>query len=329
MGNNVLRYLAAIEKIFGDDIIIKKKNIHLPYVYWENFLFYDVEGHMPFIYIVPNNDSIPIDLLIGIYKKLITEYKCRVVLYLQNSSNNYKLLFKESNISYISSDFDYFLSQNNEIRDLSSISPDFVLNNYTKSTQLVLNFYLTNPISKYSTREIASKYNFSFSSVSRANAFLHEIGGLDKEGTGNTAKYIVRSKKELLNKAKPYLINPIRKRKTTLLDIKQIKKIEGLISGDNALSHFSNLEENRDFIEIALSSINFDKYKNKTSNNGDLICYLEEFIYDPFLFSIDSKYISLLDTYIICLKRFENSSDVRLKTALTTLERKLINGDQQ
>lgn len=314
-----------IEKVFGEDFSVKKKNIsNLPFIYSKNFTYYDVEGSFAFILIIPNGEEAQFDLVKGIYIKIQQDFKKRVVVYLANSSATKKELFIESKISFVSSDGDHQLFEQNKNIDIFNFNEDVYKESYTKTTQLIVNFYLCNEIREYSVREIASKFDFSYASVSRANAFLHEIGAVDKIGTDNLSKYIIKSKKDLLEKVKPFLINPIKNRKMTIINKKEIIESKGFLSGENALSYYSDLDHADEFIELAFNKINY--HNIKSSDNDGIICYLEEFIYDPSYFSHDNV-ISPLDAYIISSRRYNGNDDPRIKSAIKQLERRIINAD--
>ena len=143
----------------------------------------------------------------------------------------------------------------------------------------------------------------------------------------HSAKYIIKSKKDLLEKVKPFLINPIKNRKMIYVDKITVRNIDGYLSGENALSYYSHLECPDDFLELAVNKIKYKdlERKNEKNPNDGLICYLEEFIYNPSYFAVENV-ISPFDAYIIATKRYEGNDDPRIKETLKVLERKIING---
>ena len=173
------RPFAIIEEVFGADFAVKKKNVaNLPFIYSKNFAFYDVDGTFGFIAIIPTDDNTPFDLIKGIYIKTQRDFNKRAVIYLVNSSSANKRLFIESKISFVSSDGDCRMFDQSKSIDMLDFSEGLYKESYTKTTQLIVNFYLCNEMREYSVREIAGKFDFSYASVSRANAFLHEIGAV-------------------------------------------------------------------------------------------------------------------------------------------------------
>ncbi len=323
------KHFDIIEKVFGKDTILKKKSlIDFPFIYSNNFELFDVYCYFDFVLVVPIDESIPSDLLKGVYGFCQNNLNKRAVLFSYNSSKSVKHFFEETHINFVSIDGDCRLFENDKLFNLLDLSNESFKERYTKTTQLVVNFYLSNPIKEYSTREIANQFDFSFSSVSRANAFLHEISSIDKRGTGNKAKYIIRSKKEFFGKVKPYFINPIKNRKMVYLNQEELDNCNGLFSGENALSFYTNLESSNVFIELVFDKAGFEKQianslKRKTDEN---ICYIEEFIYNPSYFSF-GKTISPLDAYIIASKRYLGNNDSRISSEIKALERSIVNGE--
>lgn len=322
-----------LEKNFGEDCFFRRiKPNNFPLVYSINFDVFEVTGTFTFLFIVPVNETVSNDLIISVYKKILSLNK-KAVVFLYDSTKNNKQFFRESNINFVSSDGDCLFGIDKYQKTSSYFLEKFFELNYTKLTQLIVNFYLNNQIREYTVREIAGEFNFSYSSVSRANSFLHEIGAVQKVGKNTGAKYFIKSKKELLEKTTPYFINPIkRKQKFFLSNIELNDKM--FLSGDNALSRYTKLESPEDVKEVAVDKddfanvCNYIEKKSNSSNNRDYstIIVVEEFIYDPKYFSKDS-HISLLDAYIIALKRYENSNDSRINSSIQSLRQKLIKGE--
>lgn len=317
---NKVTIFQNIEKTLGNDYILAKKNIsNYPYVYSKNFEIFEVEGPFSFVLILPLEVDIEFDLIKAVYLKTKKDFNKKIIVYLHNSSNKIKRLYDVSNISYISSDGDLHILDEDKIPFIEENNKEA----YTKKTQLLVNFYLSNKIREYSVREVAEKLRFSNSSVSRANVFLNEIGALDKIGVGTNSKYVVKSKKELLDKVKPYLINPIKSRKVVSFDETRFSKNKLFLSGENAFSFYSDIDEGGYFKELAISS--YEDIKIDNSNGGNSVCYLEEFIYDPSIFA-NGNVISIFDAYIISFDRHKNDNDPRIVNALKQMERKIING---
>ena len=317
---------SVLEKIIGGEFSSRKRATNdLPFVYSKNFSIFKITGEFTFFYIIPKSNDIPLDIIKGLCAKLQSVERQRVVIYIDGMILGRRQYFIDSHISYISEDFDHRFFEMDAMLDLPNLMDDDVEDRYTKTTQQVVNFYLNNEIRDYSTREIANNHDFSFSSVSRANAFLCKIDAVVKNGVGTGAKYRIRSKKDLFEKVKKYLIYPIRKRKLVSLDEECIHLLGGYLSGENALSVYSDIEIDGDFTELAFDKRKFreiDDFINK--NKGSKICYLEEFIYNPANYS-DGNTISLLDAYIIARRRYEKNSDPRINAAIKQLENSIAN----
>ena len=320
---------ATLEKVLGDGFAIKRKNTsNLPFAYSKNFDLYDIRGPFSIAFIVPRSDDVPIFLIKGVYAKCQSDYGQNVVVFLRDCSSRNKRIFIDARMNFVSSDFDHGFFESDKILDLPEFRDATPKGSYTKATQLIIQFYLNSEIKEYSVREVAENFNLSFSSVSRANAFLHEIGAIEKQGVGNSAKYMLRSKKELLEKAKPFFINPIKRRRMVLLDKASLEELPGYLSGENALAQYSNLEADEGFVEIALEKDQYAKLETMPNKgNGTIVCYLEDFLYDPCYYS-RGQTISMFDVFIIALKRYVGNSDPRISGALKELERRLIVGRQ-
>lgn len=326
--------LDLLEHIFGEDYFFRKiKPSGFPLIYLSNFDIYDVKGSFKFLFVVPVDKTISNDLILSVYRKL-TYSNTKAVIYLYDSSKSNKHFFKESNVNFISSDGDYLFFSNNRIQPSNSFLEKYFELSYTKLTQLIVNFYLNNKIKGYTVREISNEFDFSYSSVSRANAFLHEIGAVEKVGNNTAAKYFVRSKKELLEKVTPYFINPIKRRQKIYLNSRLSIDRGMYLSGDDALSFYAGLESYDGIKEIATSKNDFIemcKRLERSSNNDrdskhQVILYLEEFIYDPKYYSSGSN-ISMLDAYIIALKRYGSNSDARISGSIRKMKQELIRGE--
>lgn len=321
---NRIELFETIRKVFGKDLTFKKKAItSYPFIYSENFDVYDVDGAFDFVLIIPKHELIPFDIARGLFSKVKEDFKKITFIYIYDSSKKNKQLYLDSNLNFVSSDGDCRMFNVDKIKNVHDFDDSLYKGSYTKITQLVVNFYLSNETKEYSVREISNKYNFSFSSVSRSNNFLHELGALVKTGTGNHSKYRIKSKKDLLEAVKPFLINPIKRRELIYLSKNELKKSVLFLSGENAISYYTDLESISDFIEIAIDRSKFKGVKSLRDSGS--ICYLEEFIYDPSYFAIDNT-ISPFDTLIIAYKRYNGNDDPRIRDAIKTLEKRIING---
>ena len=94
-------------------------------------------------------------------------------------------------------------------------------------------------------------------------------------------------------------------------------------SAEHVLSRVSDLA-NPDDIELATSHKVFEKLLNKNNTRyGDELVTVEEWIYKIDYFSITNE-IDLVDAYIILCKRYENTVDTRISSALKQLEKAII-----
>ena len=318
--------LTIIEIAFGSDVYLSNVSMaSFPFVFSSNFKVFKGDGDKRFIYVVPTSDLVPFELVQNMYAKCMQTFQKQILVYLYDARKKNKALYQDARINYIASDGEVALFEG-EARDGVALMDDSVGTlSYTKTTQLIVNFYLSNEIREYTTREVAAILGLSFAGVSRANAFLFDIGALYKLGNHTGSRYLLKSKKELLEKVKPFLIYPIKNRRIILADASKITNLKGYLSGESALSYYTQLEPKGSFIELAFDSAAYHELVTHEHGHvqGEQICYLEEFIYNPSCFS-NSRIISWLDAYIIARKRYQHSDDPRVLSAIAALERELV-----
>lgn len=325
MNQRFLIVASALEKAFGEDLNIYLYKPDLPYVYFSNFEIYKVKTVVPFILANPVSEDVPNELiggLVNIFKQLDK----KIVIFIDTKNKERMDYLFENNIKYLLSNGETNLFVNEYLNDyIGSNEPGIV---YSKTTQMLVNFYLSNPIKEYSVRHIAELLDFSYSSVSRANRFLYQIGALIKQGFSNVDGYILKSKKELLDRVKPYLINPIRSSYTFIANQRVLNKVFYLKSGEDALAHYTNLEKMTYRNEIAVDSSDLQLLFNALKENMNFIGSENKFyVFHEFIYPIkrfqNNGYISLFDTYIIALKKYQKSNDPRIVAALKQMEREL------
>ena len=321
----------TVQNVFGIETSIKTKVFDhaLPIIYSGNFYFYLTKGSLNTILIVPKTDDIPFDIMISVYNYLIRNERERPIHFSFDSSEMIKKRFDSSNISYLCSDGSYRLFEKTPAIEIQNEEDVF----YTKTTQLIIDFYLNNEIRDYTSREIASILGVSASSVSRSNVLLTNVGALRKVGLSTGSRYIIKSRKDLLDKTEQFWIKPYKHRVDIYLNNKDLNKLKGkfFYSGDSALSVITDLEKSTSYHEIAISKETFNnefkamiEQKKKEQEDDELYSF-EVFINDPKHFSYQES-ISLFSLYIMMRYRYRNSIDPRIKEAISTIRRMIING---
>lgn len=322
-----------VEQVFGEDIevtnLVPFEN-SLPLFYRKNFKVYKVEGSFEFILIVPIDEQLEKELLVGAARYIKKTINKITFIYLKDCSFKNKSIFMQENINFISSDSDHFLVANNNYVNIHDSSECIYKNSYTKKTQLIAQFYLTHEVRPYTVREIANILGFSPSSVSRANSFFLEHGAIDKIGVSSSADYVIRSKKEFFTSIKEYIINPAKRRISVLLNAneKRIKALNLFKCGETALEEYTNLQKANTGIQYAVDSNDFNlfqrSYKDWLVNSLDMSLYtIYEFIYDPSIFGSNGL-ISAFDTYAMLYDFYKNSNNSRVQDSLESLERIIV-----
>ena len=327
--NNDKSILNLFNDLHGESEMSEYSN-SLPILYSSLFRFYSVSGGYPCLLIIPNNEDISFDELLSCFEYCIKNIQPKPVIYLYGRLLSYKDLLKMFRIEFIGSDNSY--GEYQDIIRPSIYDADEIYKNsvYTKTTQLVIKFYLFNDIKGYTTRNIAKQLNINNASVSRANAFLSMIGAINKVGAGTHSFYIIKSKKDFFNKIEKHLILPYRRRFRLLLDQndKTLDKIDCCLSGFNALSIYTDLLDSENRKEIALSIKDYSEiYRNRNNHvykNQVVLYEVQEFIYDMNLFN-KKGVIDLVDLYIIVSRRYKDTNDERIISAIRKIKEMIVN----
>ena len=324
--------LSFIKKFFGYEAVCKPKVFaeELPLIYSRNFSFYVIEADASYILIYPLTNSLPFDIVLGVNRYLSRRTNNVLLNYLYSQSNNVKSLYQAHNLNYLCSDYDFYLSNKEVSNELINLDNDI---EYTKTTQLVINFYLTHEAKYYYSSDIAPVLGVSPSSISRANEVLMNLEVLIKRGVNTATCFMVKSKQLMLEKTEPYWIRPYRHRIDMRLSKKDFAKIKKytLYSGDTALGIVTTLSAGQHYHEVAISKKDFidklsrleDEREAFDEDKNEDVYSFEEFIYDPHIFGKDET-ISYFDLYILMKQRYANHDDPRLNSALDEVRRMLI-----
>ena len=145
--------LPFIKKFFGYEAACKPKVFaeELPLIYSRNFSFYVIEVDASYILIYPLTNSLPFDIVLGVNRYLSRRTNNVLLNYLHSQSNNVKSLYQTHNLNYLCSDYDFYLSNKEVSNELINVDNDI---EYTKTTQLVINFYLTREAKYYYSSDI-------------------------------------------------------------------------------------------------------------------------------------------------------------------------------
>lgn len=160
--------------------------------------------------------------------------------------------------------------------------------------------------------QIAVQLGMDKMSISRAARELHDFGIINVTKTGNS-KFIELDayEKELFNKGKPFLINPVQKTILTYEDNMKTK----LLSGLSALSAATMLSANTKTFAVTKSMRNNIEELPVEYRDEDGVCRLELWKYNPELFA--SK--GIVD-FISLYASLKDSTDERVQIALSEME---------
>lgn len=328
----LLKLSKILSLFFGDDYRIEKLKSSLPLIYEKSFSLFSlnaINGSLTFTLVVPNNDLVPIDYIFSLSRMLFNEGK-RPLTIVFGKISSYKKSLKVNLIPFLSDDGDSLLTSIEASGSSPNVDESSALAQYTKGTQLVLKFYLFSERVFYTTRDIASKVNISFASVSRANSVLFSLGLLNKKGVNSGAKFSLSSARGSFSKLDSKLILPYRNKTMVLLDDEYIDSLKGkyLYSGDTALSSYTDLESDDMRIEFATNSKQYgtlikELASSRLGRGPSRMVEFQEYRYDPSVFASNGC-IDLLDLYIMERKR-SSGADHRLHKALEEVKRRIIN----
>jgi len=197
------------------------------------------------------------------------------------------------------------------------------LDTFSPATQVVVLDALVNGYSEaVKSNQLAKKFNYSLMTITRA---LNEIaaaglGVVKVQGRERKLSYEL-SKRELWEKALPYLQNPEKGFKSLVYD-KNLKEIEKIEAGLTALARYSNLAEPKEK-HYALSA---GQYKSVAENKNLLasndpeapMAWLEVWIYDPKRFAKDGR----VDPFSLYLS-LRDKKDERVEQALDEMMEKV------
>lgn len=166
------------------------------------------------------------------------------------------------------------------------------------STQSILIYHLWKlSLNGMNLGEAARHFNYSRMSVSRAMKELETVGICEMHGKWEKKLEFKGTKREVWNKAKEFMKNPVRKR-VEFMELADHNNL--IVSGINALSRYSNLSEDTHPV-FAVSSEHYKSVRelNQINKYGETV--LEVWNYDPMLLGKKgvadpfSLYLSLKD----------------------------------
>ncbi len=315
MKTDVLEVLNLLEKKLGADYYWKKYKKPLPLIFSNNFFITEAISQFDrFVLIIPFDSNIDIDLVRGVCSYI----KEKAIVYIENSAlarevETYGIHYFDRLGKYCSP------APQSEVSALS----------YTKLTQLVVKYFLLSKTKLFSTRQVAEFFGVSNASIKRAYDFLESIGAIQKVGSfTSSVSYNIHSKKHLLNCVKKYFILPYKRIKRVFVDYGDLDYFakEMFYSAEHVLARVSDLA-NPDEIELAAPSKVFNKLIHEDTRRmmyANELVTIEDWIYKIDYFSINNE-IDLVDAYIIISKRYENTVDSRISTAIKQLERAITN----
>ena len=315
MKKNTLEIIELIEKNLGESCYWRKYNKPLPLVFSENFSIFECKSeHDDFILAIPNDPNISLDVIRGLRSYI----KNRIYFYIESDFLSHELSI--NGIPYFNRGGRYNPRINNPIREELP---------FTKTTQLVVKYLLLSNSKDISTRQVANFFGVSNTSIKRAYDFLESIGAIKKEGSfTSTVSYSIQSKKTLLDCVKKYFILPYKRTKRMFVNYDDLNYFgkDMLYSAEHVLSRVSSLDNPME-LEYAVPPDFFeDMSMIHESDDGDELITLEEWIYKIDYFSTNRE-IDLVDAYIIVSKRYENSNDTRIKSAIKQLEMAIVKND--
>lgn len=173
--------------------------------------------------------------------------------------------------------------------------------NLLPSAQMILFAFIYNRCKPLYVSEVAKKFDITAMSALRAATQLVELGLVEVETDGRSkVLYSYDTPKNLFDKAKPYLINPVRK---VLYINKEQVNDKMFLSGFSALSELSMLNPPQSVVYGTVESIkSFDKLESLIDTEKQ--CALEFWKYDTTLLS-KNKCADIL-SLVICMENLDD-----------------------
>ena len=171
----------------------------------------------------------------------------------------------------------------------------------------------------FTYKEIANMLDYSYLSISRAVENLVKLDLCETEGNKEKTLVFKATKKELWNKALPYMKPPIKK---TLFINDELPKDLIFISDINALAFYSDLNNDK-HKHYAINHTEFLKLEKegfiKETSHYDGDYKIELWRYNPRTLT-DTEYVDPLSLYIT----YKQSKDERIEMALEQIEDMII-----
>lgn len=176
-------------------------------------------------------------------------------------------------------------------------------------TQMLLLYHLQkNDISGLTTKEISNLVGSSYLSISRSLKELQDFGLIKMEGGKEKITILPKTGKELWKEASIYLQSPIEK---SVLAESLPDKSQIILSGLNALSHYSNLNDTQRQY-YALSRNDYRKILGEVTLNPEYgNIELQQWRYDPAILQ-QNGYVDPLSVYLM----YRENEDERIQIEL-------------
>ena len=177
-------------------------------------------------------------------------------------------------------------------------------------TQMLLLYHLQkNDISGLTTKEISNLVGSSYLSTSRSLNELQDFGLIKMEGGKEKITILPKTGKELWKEASRYLQSPIEK---SVLAESLPDKSQIILSGLNALSHYSNLNDTQRKY-YALSRNDYRKILGEVTLNPEYgHIELQQWRYDPAILQ-QNGYVDPLSVYLMYKKNEDERIQIELE----------------
>jgi len=218
----------------------------------------------------------------------------------------------QKKINFIIEDKQIFIPQ--LIIDLKEYLPKVQINTESlqPAAQLMILYHIQKKcLDSFNYKQIANLLEYSYLTISRAVANLVKLGLCEAKGVKEKTLLFPKDKKELWQKALPYMKSPIKK---TLFinDVLQEELIR--ISDINALAYYTDLNNDINKYYAINHSFFTELEKNgviKQSSQYDGDYKIELWRYNPNILT-DTKYVDSLSLYI----SYKECKDERIEMAL-------------
>lgn len=307
-----------LRSMFGSAMILEEYHSYsnLPMYLMNQYQLLQLQiGTDTFLLVKPNEPKINITSLKKQLAQIIKYTSQRPVLVLENLRLTQRNALIQSGIAFIVPEKQLYIPQ--FIMNLTEVetTAEEYGKQFSVATQVVFIYLLLNRIKETNAHQLSETLSYSVATINRALKELCYRKLLHTVGNGTRKQYTIPSGKELWQRGKQYLFDPVKSRRYVMRGFGH----HGYpMSNDLALSRLSFLSGRNIsyYAATAQTFKNIDKqyYLNEYDVFDHNYCVVEIFRYDPKLLA-NGNYIDVISLY----SQFKDNPDERVQIEIESL----------